>query len=139
MHDRQTTQLSEQLPVEPGNVSRLRAIVLASGPRIGQTLGFPSLNLAKPKRVAFSTPLHARCTSVDGLWATSCRVLSVWDFGAQIEVSLPGDLTQFYLLLTPPPRSVSRQCRRVGTRGNLIEVAYLRKQPTFMLNAGLNL
>lgn len=138
MHDRQTTQPSEQMSVEPGNVSRLRAIVLAREPRIGQTLGFPSLNLAKPKRVAFSTPLYARCTSVDGLWATSCRVLSVWDFGAQIEVNLPSDLTQFYLLLTPPPRLVSRQCRRVGTRGNLIEVVYLRKQPTFLLNSGLD-
>lgn len=136
MHNRQTTQLSEQMPVESGNVSLLRAIVLAKEPRIGQTLGFPSLSPAKPKRVAFSTPLYARCASVDGRWATSCRVLSVWDFGAQIEASLPGDLTLFYLLLTPPPRLVSRQCRRVCTRGNLIEVAYLRKQPTFLLNGG---
>lgn len=139
IHERQATQLSEQLPVEPGNVSRLRAIVLANESRTRQTLGFPSLSLAKPKRVAFSTPLYARCTSVDGLWATNCRVLSVWDLGAQIEAILPGDLTQFHLLFTPPPRLVSKQCRRVSTRGNLIEVLYLRRQPTFLLNASLDL
>ncbi|SDJ61573.1 hypothetical protein SAMN05444163_5929 [Bradyrhizobium ottawaense] len=100
-------------------------------------MGFPPVNLAEPKRVIFSTPLYATCMSVDGLWSTNCLVLSVWDTGAQLEVSLPGDLTEFYLLFTSPPRSVSRQCRRVSTRGKVIEVAYLRKQPAFQLNAGL--
>jgi hypothetical protein len=77
--------------------------------------------------------------SADGLWSTNCLVFSVWDTGALLEVSLPGDLTEFYLLFTFPPRPVSRQCRRVSTRGNLIEVACLRKQPAFLLNAGLDL
>lgn len=139
MHDCQAPQLSEQMTGEPGNVSRLRDLVLARKPRTGQTLGFPSLNLAKPKRVAFSTPLHARCTAVDGLWVTSCRVLSVWDIGAQIEASFPDEFTQFYLSFTPPPRLVSRLCKRVGTRGSLVEVLYLRKQPAFLLNAELEL
>lgn len=139
MHHRQATQQTETLPVEPGNVSLPRAIVLHNKDRNKQTLGFPPVNLAEPKRVIFSTPLCARCVSADGFWSTNCLVLSVWDTGAQLEVSLPGDLTEFYLLLTFPPRPVSRQCRRVSTRGNVIEVAYLRKQPAFLLNTDLDL
>jgi hypothetical protein len=151
MHHRQATQQTETLPVEPGNVSLPgaivlhekeslpRAIVLHNKDRNKQTLGFPPVNLAEPKRVIFSTPLCARCVSADGLWSTNCLVLSVWDTGAQLEVSLPGDLTEFYLLFTFPPRPVSRQCRRVSTRGNVIEVAYLRKQPAFLLNTDLDL
>jgi hypothetical protein len=139
MHHRQATQQTETLPVEPGNLSLPRAVVLHKKDRNKQTLGFPPFNLAEPKRVIFSTPLYARCMSVDGLWSTNCFVLSVWDTGAQLEVSLPGDLTEFYLLFTSPPRPVSRQCRRVSTRGKVIEVAYLRKQPAFQLNAGLDL
>jgi hypothetical protein len=77
--------------------------------------------------------------SVDGLWTTNCWALSVWDTGAQLEVVLPGDLSEFYLLFTSPPRPVSRMCRRVSTRGNIIEVAYLRKQPAFLRNAGMDL
>ena len=154
MHHRQATQQAEVLPVEPGNVllsraivlhvkdrdeSLPRAIVLHKKDRNKQTLGFPPFNLAEPKRVIFSIPLCARCVSADGLWSTNCFVLSVWDTGAQLEVSLPGDLTEFYLLFTFPPRPVSRQCRRVSTCGNVIEVACLRKQPAFLLNAGLDL
>jgi hypothetical protein len=77
--------------------------------------------------------------SVDRLWSTDCLTLSVWDTGAKLEVSLPGDLTEFYLLLTSSPRPVSRQCRKVSTRGNVVEVAFLREQPAFLLNAGLDL
>jgi hypothetical protein len=153
MHYRQATQQTETLPVEPGNVSLPRAIVLHEKDRESlpraivlhkkdrnkQTLGFPPFNLAEPKRVIFSTPLCARCVSADGLWSTNCLVLSVWNTGAQLEVSLPGDLTEFYLLFTFPPRPVSRQCRGVSTRVNVIEVACLRKQPAFLLNAGLDL
>jgi hypothetical protein len=62
----------------------------------------------------------------------------VWDTGAQLQVSLPGDLTQFYLLFTSSQKPVSRQCRRVSIWGNVIEVVYLRKQPAFLLNAGLD-
>lgn len=136
MRDRQVTQLSEQTPVEPGNAFCPRAIILSENLRAPQTLGFPALNQTKPRRVAFSIPLHARCTSVDGLWAASCRVLSIWDVGAQIEASFPDDFTQFYLLFTPLPRLVSRLCKRVITRGSLIEVLYLRRQPTFLMSAG---
>jgi hypothetical protein len=154
MHYRQATQQTETLPVEPENFSLPRAIVLHEQDRIGalpraivlhkkdrnkQTLGFPPFNLAEPKRVIFSTPLCARCVSADGLWSTNCLVLSVWETGAQLEVSLPGDLTEFYLLFTSPPRPFSRQCRRVSTCGNVIEVACLRNQPAFMLNAGPDL
>ena len=138
MQDGQATPLSGQMPGAPAHISCLRAIVLAGKPKAGQTLGFPSLSLAKPKRVTFSTPLYARCTSVDGLWATSCRVLSIWDGGAQIEASFPDDFVQFYLSFTPPPRLVSRLCKRISTRGSLIELLYLRKQPTFLLNAELD-
>jgi len=139
MHHRHAAQQTETLPVEPGNVSLPRAIVLHKKDRNKQTLGFPPFNPAEPKRVIFSTPLCARCVSADGLWSTNCFVLSVWDTGAQLEVSLPGDLTEFYLLFTFLPRPVSRQCRRVSTRGNVVEVACLRKQPAFLLNAGLDL
>jgi hypothetical protein len=150
MHHRQATQQTETLPVEPGNVSLPRAIVLhekESLPRAivlhnkdnKQTLGFPPVDLAEQKRVIFSTPLCARCVSADGLWSTNCLVLSLWDTGAQLEVSLPDGLTEFYLLFTFPPRPVSRQCRRVSTRGNVIEVACLRKQPAFLPNTELNL
>ena len=139
MHHRQATQQTETLPEEPGNVPHPRAIVLQQKNGNKQTLGFPPLNPAEPKRVIFTTPLCAKCMSVDGLWSTSCLVLSVWDAGAQLEVTLPGDLTEFHLLFTSPPRPVSRQCRRVSTRGNVIEVAYLWKQPDFVLKAELDL
>jgi hypothetical protein len=135
---RQATQQTETLSAEPGSVSLPRAIVVHEQDSNKKTLGFPPLNPAETKRVVFFTPLYARCMSVDGLWSTDCWVLSVWDTGAHLEVSLPGHLTEFYLLLTPPPRPVSRQCRRVNTRGSVIEVACLRKQPAFLLNAGLD-
>jgi hypothetical protein len=136
-HHRRETQPAEILPVEP-NVSLSPTIGLIKKDRNKQTLGFPPLNLAEPKRVIFSTPICARCVSADGLWSTNCLVLCVWDTGAQLQVSLPGDLTQFYLLFTSSQKPVSRQCRRVSICGNVIEVAYLRKQPAFLLNAGLN-
>lgn len=125
------------LPVE-ASVSFPRAIVLHQKDRNQQTLGFPPLNPAEPKRVNFSTPICARCVSADGLWSTNCLVLGVWDTGAQLQVSLPGDLTEFYLLFTSSQKPVSRHCRRVSIWGNMIEVAYLRKQPAFLLSAGLD-
>jgi hypothetical protein len=76
--------------------------------------------------------------SVDGMWSTDCLVLSVWDTGAQLRVRRPGDLTEFYLLFTSSLRAVFRQCRRVSTCGNVIDVAYERKQPDFLLKAGLD-
>jgi hypothetical protein len=138
MRHRRETQPTETLPVEP-NVSLPRAVGLHKKDRKGQTLGFPPLKPAEPKRVIFSTPVCARCVSADGLWSTNCLVLSVWDTGAQLKVSLPGDLTQFNLLFTSSQRPVSRQCRRVSTRGDVIEVAYLQKQMAFLLNSGLDL
>lgn len=86
----------------------------------------------------FSTPISARCVSADGLWSTNCLVLCVSDTGAEIQVSLPGDLIEFCLLFTSSQKPVSRQCRRVSISGNVIEVAFLRKQPAFLLNAGLD-
>jgi hypothetical protein len=138
IHRRQATQLSGTLPVEPGKVSLPRAIVLAKEDKNKQTLGFPPINPAEPKRVTFSTPLYARCMSVDGLWSTNCLVLSVWDTGGQLKVSRPGDLTEFFLLFTSSPKPVYRQCKRVRTCGNMIEIAYLRKQPHFLLKADLD-
>jgi hypothetical protein len=135
-HHRRETQPAEIPPVE--NVSLPRAIVLHTEDRNKQTLGFPPLNLAEPKRVIFSTPICARCVLADGLWSTNCLVLCVWDTGAQLQVSLPGALTQFYLLFTSSQKPVSRQCRRVSIWGNVIEVAYLRRQPDFLLKAGLD-
>lgn len=135
-HHRQKTQPKETLPIEP-NVSLPRAIVLQKENRATQTLGFPPLTLVEPKRVIFSTPLCARCVSADGVWSTNCLVLCVWDTGAELEASLPGDLDLFYLLFTSSQRPVSRQCRRVSTQGNVFEVAYLRKQPAFLLKEGM--
>ena len=103
-----------------------------------QTLGFPPVNLVQPKRVIFSTPICARCVSAGGLWSANCLVLGVWDTGARLQISLPGNLTEFQLLFTCSQKPVSRRCRRVSTWGNVIEVAYLRKQPTFVLNAELD-
>lgn len=134
-HHRRETQPAEILPIEP-NVSLPRAIVLHAKHSNKQTLGFPPLDPAEPKRVIFSTPVSARCLSADGLWSTDCLVLCVWDTGAQLEMSLPGDLTEFSLLFTSSQKPVSRQCRRVSIWGNVIEVAYLRKQPAFLLDAG---
>ena len=136
---RQATRPAETVSAEHGNASLPRAVVLHKQDNNKQTLGFPPCSLAEPKRVSFFTPLYAKCMSVDGLWTTNCWALSVWDTGAQLEVSLPGDLTEFYLLFTSPPRPVSRMCRRASTRGNIIEVVYLRKQPAFLRNAGMDL
>jgi hypothetical protein len=136
-HHRRETQPAEILPVEP-NVSVPRAIVLSKKDRNKQTLGFPPVNPAKTKRVIFSIPICARCVSTDGLWSTNCMVLGVWDTGARLQVNLPGDLAEFDLLFTSSQKPVSRQCRRVSIWGNVIEVAYRRKQPTFLLNAGMN-
>jgi len=134
-HHRQKTQPKETLPAKP-NVSLPRAIVLHNENRATQTLGFPPLVLVEPKRVVFSTPLCARCVSADGVWSENCLVLCVWDSGAELQASLPGDLDPFFLLFTTSPRPVSRQCRRVSTRGDVIEVGYLRTQPAFLLNEG---
>lgn len=134
-HHRRESRPAEILP-EP-NVSLPRAIVFKQDTN-KQTLGFPPFILAEPKRVIFSTPICARCASADGVWSTNCLVLCVWDTGAQLQVSLPGDLTEFYLLFTSSQKPVSRQCRRVSICGNVIEVAYLWKQPAFLLNAGLD-
>ena len=139
MHHRQATRETETLPAEPRNASLPRAIVPHKKDRNAQTLGFPPLDRAEPKRIRFSTPLNAKCMSVDGLWSTGCLVLSVWDTGAQLKVSRPGNLTEFYLLFTSSPTPVYRQCKRVRTFGNVIEIAYLRKQPDFLLKAGLDL
>ncbi|MGY3583433.1 hypothetical protein ACVIGB_007502 [Bradyrhizobium sp. USDA 4341] len=125
------------MQAEP-NDSFPRAVGLHKKDRNRQTLGFPPLNLAEPKRIMFSTPLCAKCVSVDGSWSTKCLVLCVWETGAQLQASLPGDLTQFRLLFTSSQRPVSRQCRRVSTRGNVVEVAYLRTQPAFVLKAELD-
>lgn len=137
MHYCQAAQQTETLPAQPKTISLPRAIVLHNKDSTKQTLGFPPLNPAEPKRVVFSTPICARCVSADGLWSTNCLVLCVWDTGAQLQVSLPGDPTEFVLLFTPQ-KTVFRQCRRVSKFGNVIEVAYLRKQPAFLLNAGLD-
>lgn len=139
MRDDNANQQTEALPVEAGSLSLRRAVVLHSKDLDKQTLGFPPIDVAEPKRVIFSTPLHAMCLSVDGLWSTNCLVVSIWDSGAQLEATLPGDLTEFYLLFTAPPKPVSRQCRRVNTCGTVIEVACQRKQPAFLLNTGIDL
>ncbi len=120
---RRKIQPTDSLPIEP-NVSLPRAIVLQKKERTRQTIGFPSLDLPEPKRIVFSAPLNARCVSADGLWSSNCLVLCVWDAGAQLLASLPGHLTIFHLLFTASQRPVSRQCRRVSTRGNVIEAAY---------------
>ena len=137
-HHRRKTHPAETPLIEP-NASLPRAIVLQKTDRIRQTIGFPSLDLPEPKRILFSAPLNARCVSADGLWSINCMVLCVWDTGAQLLASLPVHLTKFELLFTASQRPVSRQCRRVSTRGHVIEVAYLRKQPAFLMNTGLNL
>ena len=137
MHHRQATQQPATPPAQPGNVSLPRAVVLHKKDSDRQTLGFPPVSRAEPKRVTFSTPLYARCMSADGLWSTNCLALSVWKTGAELQVSLPGDLTEFYLLFTSPPRPVSRQCRRASTHGNVIEVACMRKQPAFLPDPGI--
>jgi hypothetical protein len=135
-HDREM-QRAELPPAEP-NVPVPRAIVLHQKDGNQQTLGFPPFNPAKPKRVIFSTPICARCVSADRSWSINCLVLSVWDSGAQLKASLPGDFTEFHLLFTSSQKPVFRQCRRVSVWSNVIEVAYLRKRPTFLLNAGLD-
>jgi hypothetical protein len=114
-----------------------RAIVLRKKESNRQTLGFPPFNIAEPRRVMFCTPISARCVSADGLWSTNCLVFCVWDTGAHLRASLPASLTQFHLLFTSCQRPVSRNCRFVRICGHVIEVAYLRKQPAFLLNAGV--
>lgn len=131
---RRETQPAQTVPIGQ-NVSLTRAIDLQKKDTMRRTLGFPRLNLPEPKRVIFSVPFCARCVSANGSWSTNCLVLCVWDTGAQLQVSLPGNLTQFYLLFTSSHRPVSRHCRRVSTRGNVIEAAYLWEQPAFLQSA----
>lgn len=133
MHDRRTTRNKNVPALEPGGIPVPRAIILHNDDRKPRTVGFPALHRTEPKRVAFSSPLYARCRSVDGTRSTDCLVLSVWDTGAQLQVRRPADLTEFYLLFTSSLRPVFRQCKRVWTRGNVIDVAYQRKQPDFLL------
>ena len=103
-----------------------------------RTVGFPALRPTTPKRVIFSSPLHARCMSIDGICSIDCLVLSVWETGAQLQVRRPSELADFYLLFTSSLRPVFRQCRRLSTCSNVIQVAYQRKQPDFLLKAGLD-
>jgi hypothetical protein len=120
------------------NDSLPRAVGLHVKDRRARTLGFPPLKPSEPKRVIFSSPLCARCVSADGLWSTNCLVLCVWDTGAQLQVKLPSNLTDFQILFTSSQRPVFRQCKRVSARGDVIEVAYLQKQPAFLLNAEMD-
>ena len=136
MQHHRAAQNNTSLP-KRGKVPLARAVVLHQEDQL-RTVGFPALHRTDSKRVTFQRPLYARCMSIDGVWATDCLVLTVWDAGAQLQVRRPSDLTEFYLLLTSSPRPVFRQCRRVSTCGNVIQVEYQRRQPDFLLKAELN-
>jgi hypothetical protein len=138
MQDHQAPQNRTMQPRETEKVALPRAIILHNDDDKPQTVGFPALHQAGPKRVTFTNPLFATCVSVDGTWSTECLVLTVWDTGAQLQVRRPRDLTEFDLLFTLALRPVFRQCRRVSTCGNVIAVTYQRKQPDFVLEASLD-
>ena len=123
MHHHKAAQKTS--PSKSEKVPLVRAVVLHQDDKLS-TVGFPALHQAETKRVTFARPLHAKCTSIDGVRATDCLVLSVWDTGAQLRVRRPGDLTEFYLLFTSSVRPVFRQCRRVSAWGNVIQVEYQR-------------
>jgi hypothetical protein len=114
-------------PSKSEKVPLARAVVLHEDDKL-RTVGFPALHQMEAKRVTFASPLYAKCMSIDGVWATDCLVLSVWDTGARLQVRRPGDLTEFYLLFTSSFRPVFRQCRRVSAWGNVIQVEYQPKQ-----------
>ena len=84
----------------------------------------------------FCTPISAKCVSADGSWSTDCLVLCVWDSGAH--------LRQAFRLVSPSSIFYSRPVkgRSPGTAdflsicGHVIEVAYLLKQPAFLLKRG---
>ena len=127
MNYRHATQ-SKTSSSKSEKVPLVRAVVLHQDDKLS-TVGFPALHQTETKRVTFARPLYAKCMSIDGVWATDCLVLSLWDTGAQLQVRRPGDLTEFYLLFTSSFRPVFRQCRRVSACGNLILVEYQPKQP----------
>lgn len=94
-----------------------------------QTLGFPALQNGKRKTVRFDPPRSAICVSTDGQLCTECLVISVWDQGARLHVQDAQALTEFALLFATSPKPVTRQCKRVSVRGNLIDVEYTREYP----------
>jgi len=135
MHHHRAAQ--NRTPPPRRGLPLVRAVVLHQEDKL-RTVGFPALHRTDSKRVTFQTPLYAKCMSIDGVWSTDCLVLTVWDAGAQLQVRRPSDLTEFYLLLTSSFRPVFRQCRRVSTCGNVIQVDYQRRQPDFLLKAELS-
>jgi hypothetical protein len=96
-----------------------------------RTLGFPALQSGSEKTVWFDPPRSAICISPDGLRCTDCRVISVWDRGARLDVEDAQALTEFVLLFATAPRPVMRQCKRVAVRGKLIDVEYVRDVPSY--------
>jgi hypothetical protein len=86
-------------PSKSEKVPLVRAVVLHQDDKLS-TVGFPALHQAETKRVTFARPLYAKCMAIDGVWATDCLVLSVWDTGAQLRVRRPdGILSAVYLVL----------------------------------------
>src|ERR1700727_260018 len=89
-----------------------------------RTLGFPALQNGERKTVRFDPPRSAICISPDGLLCTNCLVIGVWEKGARLHVQDAQALNEFVLLFATAPRPVTRRCKRVSVRGNLIDVEY---------------
>lgn len=63
-----------------------------------------------------------------------CLVVTVWEGGARLNVKSPEHLTEFLLYFTWSHNPVSRQCKRVWTRGDEIEVECKREQPSYLMH-----
>lgn len=60
-----------------------------------------------------------------------CLVISVWNRGARLQVEDAHALSEFTLFFATDPRPVTRQCKRIATRGKLIDVEYVREVPSY--------
>jgi hypothetical protein len=101
-----------------------------------RTLGFPALQHGKTKQVRFDPPRPALCITADGLLRSDCCVISVWDQGARLYVQDVRAFTEFTLLFSTAPKPVTRQCKRVAVRGNVIDVEYTREAPSYAKHMG---
>ncbi len=135
MHHGQATQ-SKNEPLSGPKTGSSRAIAQPQNGQKPRTLGFPALQSEKIKRVRFDPPRSALCISPDGLLCTDCLVISVWEHGARLRVQEVQALTEFVLLFPSGPRPVTRQCKRVSVRGNLIDVEYSREPQCYAKHMG---
>jgi hypothetical protein len=82
-----------------------------------------------PPRVAFERPLAVRVMAIDGTWCDNCFLIDISDTDAQIELThQPGELAEFFLMLTSFGSPVFRRCRRKWVQGARMGVSFNKTQ-----------